>query len=229
MLIDIDIQAEWHDISLRPSILQIVAQLSSRIFLGDQLCRNPDWLRVTVDYTVHSIDAANQLRLWQEIIRPTVARFLASTRQLRQDLREAEKIIQPVLEKRRKSHERASKTGKSLPHYNDAMEWMEQVVNGRSYEPAAMQLTFSLVATHTTTDMLTQAIFDLCESQEFVEELRKEVISVIPSEGWKKTAMYKLQLMDSFLKESQRMKPISNGESFKDVTFILAWSCSDLA
>lgn len=106
------------------------------------------------------------------------------------------------------------------------MEWLDQVAKGRRYDPAAMQLTFSFAVIHTTSDMLTQAIYDLCERQEVVEELRKEGISVILSEGWKKAAMYKLQLMDSFLKESQRMKPISNGESFKKAA--MTWRCSDL-
>jgi hypothetical protein len=69
-----------------------------------------------------------------------------------------------------------------------------------------MQLTLSVLAIHTTSDMTTQALFDLCGREELVQELRKEIISVLSQEGWKKAALYKLQLMDSFLKESQRMK-----------------------
>jgi hypothetical protein len=36
----------------------LVAQLSSRVFLGDKVCRNPDWLRITVNYTIDSLMAA---------------------------------------------------------------------------------------------------------------------------------------------------------------------------
>lgn len=108
--------------------------------------------------------------------------------------------------------EAALKEGQELPRYNDAMEWLEQVAKGRAYDPAAIQLTFSLVAIHTTSDMTTQAIYDLCGREELVQKLREEIVSVISAEGWKKTALYKLQLMDSFLKESQRLKPINIGE-----------------
>ncbi|KAJ5134444.1 hypothetical protein N7476_002350 [Penicillium atrosanguineum] len=201
---------EWHDLSLKQSILEIVAQLSSRVFLGEKICRNPDWLRITVDYTVNAFQAGNKLRLWPELTRPVVAYFLSSTRKVQHQLREAERIIKPVLDERKRDKEIALKEGKELPRYNDAIDWLEQVSKGRPYDPAALQLTFSWVAIHTTSDMVTQAIYDLCERQELVEELRKEAISVVSSEGWKKSAMYKLQLMDSFLKESQRMKPISN-------------------
>lgn len=89
------------------------------------------------------------------------------------------------------------------------MEWMEQTSRGRPYDPVAIQLTFSIVAIHTTSDMVTQAIYDLCGREELVKELREEIISVLPEEGWKKTALNKLHLMDSFLKESQRVKPIN--------------------
>jgi cytochrome P450 len=161
--------------------------------------------------------AADQLRLWPAILRPIVTYFLSSTRKVQQELREAETIIKPVLHARRKAKQVALKDGKDLPLYNDAMDWLEQVAKGRSYDPAAIQLTFSLTAIHTTTDMMTQAVYDLCERPELIDELRKEVVSVISSDGLKRTAMYKLQLMDSFLKESQRMKPVSNGEQFPKV------------
>ena len=186
--------------------------------MGEQICRNPDWLRIIVDYTVDAFHAADKLRLWPELTRPVVAYFLSSTRKVQQQLREAERILRPILNERKKTKESALKAGKEPPRYNDAIAWLEQTSKGRPYDHAALQLTFSWVAIHTTTDMMTQAIYDLCERQELVEELRKEVISVISSEGWKKSAMYKLQLMDSFLKESQRMKPISNGKLFQHKT-----------
>ncbi|CAL5871344.1 uncharacterized protein PFLUO_LOCUS5594 [Penicillium psychrofluorescens] len=89
------------------------------------------------------------------------------------------------------------------------MEWMEESAKGRPYDPTVAQLMFSVAAIHTTSDMLTQALYDLCGREELIQEMREEVISVVSAEGWKKTALYKLQLMDSMLKESQRLKPIS--------------------
>lgn len=157
--------------------------------------------------------AAEELRLWPKLVRPIVARFSTSCRKVQRELREAERIITPVLEERRLMKEAALKEGRPLPRYNDAMEWLEQVAKGRSYDPAAIQLTFSIAAIHTTSDMMTQAIYDLCGREELVQELRNEIVSVISAHGWKKTALYKLQLMDSFLKESQRLKPINIGGS----------------
>ncbi|KAJ6130412.1 hypothetical protein N7512_003192, partial [Penicillium capsulatum] len=200
---------EWHEFPLKPTILQIVAQLSSRVFLGEKICRDPDWLRITVDYTVESFRANEELRTWPDFLRPFVARFPASCVKVRASLRGAREIITPVLEERRRNKQSALEKGQTEPRYNDAMEWMEQTSKGRPYDHVAVQLTFSVSAIHTTSDMMTQALYDLCTRPGLVEALRKEIIEVISTDGWKKTAMYKLQLMDSFLKESQRMKPIN--------------------
>ncbi|KAE8377934.1 cytochrome P450 [Aspergillus bertholletiae] len=200
---------DWHTFSLKPNILKVVAQLSSRIFLGDQICRDPNWLRITVDYTIDSFMAAEELRLWPKALRSIVAWFLPSCRKIRAELQEAQQIIQSVLDARRRDKQDAISAGKVPERYNDAMEWLDECAKGRSYEPAFGQLIFSVAAIHTTSDMLTQVLYDLCGRNELIKALREEVITVVQEEGWKKPTLYKLKLMDSVLKESQRLKPIS--------------------
>lgn len=195
---------------LKQSILDIVARLSSRVFLGPEICRNPAWLRITVDYTVSSFAAATTLRLWPNLLRPVVHWFLPSCRRIRAQLREAREIITPVIEKRRALTRRSKDKGDTRQE-TDAIAWMEDIAKGRPYDPAVAQLSFSLAAIHTTSDMLTQVIFDLCGKEDLVRSLRDEVISVLSTDGWKKSSLYKLKLMDSVLKESQRLKPLGTG------------------
>ena len=156
--------------------------------------------------------AAEELRLWPKVFRPIVAWFLPSCRKIRDELKEAQDIIRPVLDARRRDKQAAISAGKEPERYNDAMEWLEECAKGRSYEPAFGQMIFSVAAIHTTSDMLTQVLYDLCGRDELVQALREEVITVVQEEGWKKPTLYKLKLMDSVLKESQRLKPISIGK-----------------
>lgn len=79
---------------------------------------------------------------------------------------------------------------------------------------------------HTTTELLTGVLLDLAQNEEFIKELRDEIVAVLakanepaasPSgtidgavekEGkttWKKTTLYQMKLLDSALKESQRL------------------------
>ncbi|KAL8718105.1 MAG: hypothetical protein Q9225_004727 [Loekoesia sp. 1 TL-2023] len=73
---------------------------------------------------------------------------------------------------------------------------------------AHLQLMVNLAGIHTTSLALTHAIHDLCEHQEYVEELRNEVEEALQKDGgWKRDTHDKLHKLDSFLKESQRFAP----------------------
>lgn len=95
---------------------------------------------------------------------------------------------------------------------DDALQWMEGCAQGRPYDPVMAQIGFAAVSLHSTADSLTQVLYDLCERVELVHALREEVASVIQGEGLTVSTLHKLQLMDSTLKESQRLKPSLLGE-----------------
>jgi hypothetical protein len=105
-------------VSLRGTLLRVVARVSSRVFLGEEVCRNEDWLRVTRDYTVDGARAAEELRLWPAPLRPVVHWFLPQCRRARGEVREARRIIGAVLEKRRLQKQREQKV-----EHEDAIEW----------------------------------------------------------------------------------------------------------
>ncbi|EEQ86913.2 cytochrome P450 monooxygenase [Blastomyces dermatitidis ER-3] len=200
---------DWHDIALKQNVLKLVAQMSSRVFLGKRICRNPDWIRITIAYTIDSYIAALALRLWPATVRSLVSNFIPSCRKLRQEIEEARTIIQPVLDERRMAKEEAIRAGKMPERYVDAMEWLEESAKGRYYDPVIAQLSFSHASIHTTSDLITQTLLDLCGRDELIQEVRDEIVTVMETEGWKKSTLFKLKLMDSVLKETQRLKPIA--------------------
>ncbi|ETS81536.1 hypothetical protein PFICI_06538 [Pestalotiopsis fici W106-1] len=196
---------KWHAVPLHSVILQAVAQVSSRLFLGEELCRDPDWLRITTTYTHHITKAALELKAWPGLLRPFVIRFLPHGRALISLVKEAEELLGSVLKNRRDATVRGTRR-----NYTDAIEWFDQMAKGRKYNPVHVQLTLSFVAIHTTADMVTQVMFDLAQHPEYIEPLRQEAIKVLGKDGWKKTCLYELKLMDSVLKEVQRLRPIND-------------------
>lgn len=133
-------------------------------------------------------------------------------------------MINPILVERAAEKEAAIKQGTTPPLYTDAIEWMEQCAKGRPYDASAGQLAFSIPSIHTASDMLTQVLYDLCGNgkEELVEALHEEVRTVVKKEGWQKTTLYKLKLMDSMLKESQRLKPTSMGIVHSDCHMMMS-------
>ena len=205
---------DWQEITIKPRLLDIVARLSSRVFLGKELCRNEDWLRITKEYAVNVFIAAMNLRLYPRFSRKVVHWFLPKCRNLRAQFAEAQRVITTLLEERRRTKQANRAAGLAVPLYNDAVDWFEHEaeIRGMTYNPAKMQLGLSLAAIHTTSDLLEQVMLDLAQHPEIISPLRKEIAQSLRDGGWKQTSLCNMKLLDSVMKESQRMKPITIGE-----------------
>ncbi|KAF2994023.1 hypothetical protein E8E14_001934 [Neopestalotiopsis sp. 37M] len=191
---------------MKEVVLRIVAQVSSRAFLGTELCRHEGWLRITREYTVNGFEAAEELRMWPSWLRPAVHWFLPKCRRLRAQVKEARQIINATLQQRRQVKEQCGKN-QEVPRFDDAIEWIEQAAKGVAYDPTAIQLALSLAAIHTTTDLLCQALTRIAQNPDILAPLREEIVSNLRESGWQKSSLYNMKLLDSVLKESQRMKP----------------------
>lgn len=199
---------------MRDTILIFIARISSRVFLGEELCRNERWLKISREYASTMFPATDALRVYPDgIMKSIAARVLPICRAASAQVAEARSILQPVLKRRAAAKAAAAAEGKKL-EFNDAIEWFENA-SAKSkvdYEPAAMQLFLSIVAIHTTSDLMTQIMTDLAGHTDIIEDLRKEIKEVLSDGGWKKTSLTSMKLLDSVIKESQRLKPIQLGE-----------------
>ncbi|KZL81200.1 cytochrome p450 monooxygenase [Colletotrichum incanum] len=227
---------DWHSIPMRATILHFIARISSRVFLGTELCRNESWLEITKNYTLNGFTAADRLREYPPFLRNFVHWFLPGCQSARKQIQEAAAIIQPIIDKRHALKAQAIADGRPTPEYHDAIEWFEQasVSKGMPHDPALSQLFLSTVAIHTTTDLLGQVLVDLAKNPEIIKDLQKEALDVLKDGGWKKTSLYSMKLLDSVVKESQRIKPLqlasmqrvaTTDVTLSDGTFIPKGTC----
>ncbi|CRK17299.1 hypothetical protein BN1723_002432 [Verticillium longisporum] len=171
-----------------------------------QPCRSP--LRIAKSYAVDALTATYLMRMAPSLLRPIAYWLIPQCRTSRQAVQSARKLIDPEVKKRKMLVDDALQSGAKPSKISDAIGWMYQVAAGRPVDFVCAQMQLTLAAVHTTTEVLAQAILDLCERPEPVQKLRDEVIEVLGDEGWEKTSFYKLKLMDSFFKESQRFTPL---------------------
>ncbi|KAK2772265.1 ent-kaurene oxidase [Colletotrichum kahawae] len=198
---------EWKEFVLKPTLLDLVARISAGVFLGEEGCRNPGWLKITKEYTVDAFLAGVELRKYPPGIRHVVHWFMPQCKAVRAHLRTARNIINDVLHARKVEDQQRLAQGLKPKARNDAVEWFAQMAKGRSYDAAIVQIALAMAAVHTTTDLLSQTLYDIMQHPEIIPALLEEIATVITQDGWEKTALYKLKLMDSVIKESQRIKP----------------------
>ncbi|CAI7581486.1 unnamed protein product [Penicillium glandicola] len=209
--------SEWHQINVKETSLQLVARLSARIFLGPQVCRNPAWIGIMINYTVEAFMTVERLRMWPRWLLWLVHWFLPSCKKLRSQVQEARSIISQVLQQREQNRKSAFVEMEAGDEVN-TVQWLEDCAKGLYYDPALLQMGLAVVATHTSADLLSQVIFDLCEHPELLQPLREEIVMVITQHGWSKNAIHNLKLLDSVLKESQRLKPMQIVSLYRYVT-----------
>lgn len=204
---------QFHEIHVKQVTSKIVAKLSSRVFLGKNLARNEKWLQIASSYTHDSYSAAHELREWNYFLRPFVFSFLPNLRRLRREVQEATNLVMPEVAQRKAVVDEALRTGEKPPKAADAIGWMHEISRGRQVNYVHGQLFLSFAAIHTTTETITGCLFDICYYPHIVKPLREEIIQVLGQEGWARTALHKLKLMDSFMKESQRRHPMGTSKS----------------
>ncbi|KAJ7124673.1 cytochrome P450 [Mycena crocata] len=220
---------EWKEITVLPTMMQVVARTSGRVFVGLPLCRNQDYVDLSISYTVDVFTRAQIIVLFPNILKPIFGRLLSSRRS---SLRRALKLIGPLIEERMAKEEELGKEWSDRP--NDYISWLLDDAEGAERKPAAIALRVlatNTAAIHTSSNTLTTALYDLTTYPSHIPALREEAARVVGAEGWTKTALGNMHKIDSFLRESQRVNgagPVSlmrkvvakDGFTFSDGTVL---------
>ncbi|ETS79291.1 hypothetical protein PFICI_09144 [Pestalotiopsis fici W106-1] len=197
---------DWTEAVIYQKMLRIVAIASGNIFLGPELCRSEDWIVPATMYTVDLFTAIGKLKQWSKWTRPIGQYFIPEIKSLHQHRSNAVAWLSPIVAQRRRMVEQ----GHELP--DDMLQWMmnKAAEYGVSDDSLALiQLNLGLAAIHTTTLTTTLVLYDIAVQPELVKELRHEIRSVMAANGGKLTthALFEMKLLDSVMKESQRINP----------------------
>jgi len=201
------ILSEWTPYKPHPTTMRIVSRISSRLFVGEALCRQKRWLDITLNFSSQINTAGVGLRMAGKRMAPIVKWWIPSYRLFKKTLREADAILMGVVKERR---ELEKAQGAAYVKPDDALQWALDLGEPDS-ELANFQLFLSNVAIQTTSAALTHMVYDLCMYPEYVEILREELREVLGDGNFSaKAEVQKLVKMDSFMKESQRLHPLQN-------------------
>jgi hypothetical protein len=93
---------EWTTVELKTPVSQVIARLTSRVFLGKTLCRTQQWLDIAKNYTLHSFGAMRELRAVPAWLRWVKQWFIPTCIDLRRDVVEAHALIDVECNRREK-------------------------------------------------------------------------------------------------------------------------------
>ncbi|KAH7320704.1 cytochrome P450 [Stachybotrys elegans] len=200
---------EWTTVIIDESLARIVAIASGTVFIGHNAARRREWLDAAANFTTTAFIARFLIKWWPAPLRGIVSPFLPHVWSVRRQRRDALKFLVPIVELRRTM----IKSGEEVP--NDMLQWMlnkhdfEDSQNDAEIANQLLQLTW--VALHTASLTATSILYDLLlHGGTVIEELREEINTTLQEHGGKfsVSSLSQLKLLDSVMKESQRMHPL---------------------
>lgn len=193
------------------TICHIVSRLSARVFVGDRLCQDEEWLKTSLTYTENAFATIIALRCLPNWAKGPTSWLMPSAYRVSTALRATKRIIGGEVKRRRVEQAKPDWNEADKPF--DFIQFMMENANeydGQPHKLAHRQLILSLASIHTTSMACTQTLFDLIARPEYLVPLREEVEQVLREDGgWKKTSLTKMRKLDSFMRESQRLNPPS--------------------
>jgi cytochrome P450 len=202
-----NLEGEWSSIPVYTTMLQVIAFVSSRVFVGLPLSRNPEWIESTIHYAIDSVAAGDRLRMFPSFVQPFVAPLLPEMWSVRKHQQRVRRMLRPLLAEHLKApqatggsqSERGRLSGWLLSHYKHRKADESQLGNDH--------LLAAFAAIHIATNAITHVLLDLAARPEYVQPLREELDAVLGSGPWQTASLAKLVKMDSFMKESLRVNP----------------------
>ncbi|KAF4556517.1 Cytochrome P450-like protein 93 [Elsinoe fawcettii] len=193
---------DWTEVNMVERITQVVARVSSRMFGGPELAENDEWVQASIQFAFDGFIGAQAIKKVPYFLRPIAQYFIPALRNITKHHRSAEKAAVPLLTRREVNDEKAL----------DLLYWMAQDAKADEQDKkflASILLKVSFAAIHTSAAAPSQLVYDLCAMPEYIEPLRREVESVLGSDGKvDKRGFNSMVKLDSIMKESQRHNPL---------------------
>jgi len=155
------------------------------------------------DYTNYGFNVAvPALKRYPANMRWILHWFLPEARKMRELLKRTTDVISPYIERR----EALKATGAKVP--NDGFEWVNEVSNPENWDSVTFFLALGANSIHTTTDLMLETVERLAERSELIQPIREEIVAAFQKHGLEKGSLGDMKLLDSVMKESQRLKPL---------------------
>ncbi|CAN9083366.1 unnamed protein product [Alternaria alternata] len=200
---------EWKEVDLMRLLNRITTRMSAHFIVGPDLCKNEAWLQASIKYTETAIPTGIILRLFPNFLHPFIVHLLPVRWGAKHCVREARRLIVPLVERRRKE-QAESPQGYVKP--NDFVQWMMDLAKTENESDPANIAHRALIMSQASIPpaalTATQVLYDLCAYPEYIQPILEEAFAAIKEDGeLSQKTLFRMRKLDSFMKESQRVNP----------------------
>ncbi|KAH9825743.1 Cytochrome-P450 monooxygenase [Teratosphaeria destructans] len=209
---EIGTPTEWKSVTAARIAPRIATRTANRTFVGPTLCRNEEYLQLSLTYAVEVFGGADKLRSWPEVLKPIVAKLMTNIGKRQQVAR---RHLLPYIK------ERIASGGVGKIQAADALQWcLDAAPSIEERDPERLVyrlLHLNVASVHTTSVTFLNCLYDLVVRPEIHAELREEITSILQEDGWSTKGLNRMWKLDSFMLESQRLSPMASSQMTRAV------------
>lgn len=201
---------DWNSVIPYPVFLQAFVKMSSYVLASPELSQNDAWAGVTFQYISSFLKAVKSVRARYNPSIRWLAKYVDSdVKEVDQHRKQAAELLRPILEARMRS--RADGT---VSENEDGVQWLLDAYLSNGKKPKAEEvvmdiLGMSVSSVHSSSATLLSTLYDLIDHPDALASIREEIRTVSKGRtSWDRSALNSLILLDSFMKESQRIHSV---------------------
>ncbi|KAJ5645025.1 cytochrome P450 [Penicillium longicatenatum] len=209
---------DWTEVPIERHLRMLVARMTAKVFMGNPTCRDPEWLKISIDFAVDLFITASTIKMFPSWMYGLVARFIPARYRTFRQLKIGRRIVGDLTQKHKIAKEKRQR-GEEAEEEDTLLNWM--LDHGTPdevdvHEMGARQCILTLASIHTTASNMSNMLYDLSTYPEWFVILREEVLEIakelgppgqIPNISAKEWCT-RLDKLDSFFVESQRHNPV---------------------
>ncbi|KAJ7648218.1 cytochrome P450 [Mycena polygramma] len=209
---------QWRNVGVFDTLTRTVGRVSSRVFVGKELCSNMEYVMSASDFARAVSVSGYILHMFPKFMRPAISWFATMPNRRHSGI--AMKHLQPLVAERI-TNMRAKEADPTHPweEPDDFITWMvrESFKRDTYHETSIHHLSYRIVLLNfggitTTSIMVVNAVLDIWSApdvENVLAALREEAQEVLQEHGeWSKAALAKLHRLDSAIRESARVSAI---------------------
>lgn len=221
--------SSWTKVDLQALTTKSISFFTNRVLVGRKLANDQEFLESVLELSTVVSDAGLLIDLSPRFLKSILARYLVPKRgafhvylsKLSAVFEERRKVMQEhggSVDRQVRPPFNDSRVGyvlyTDLSRQDDAIQWILEATPTETpvYDLCVYILYIQFSAIHTSSVSLVNALYDLAIHTEFRDPIKNEIEQVLQEHGgWTKQALRKMKMLDSSLRESQRLYPATTG------------------
>lgn len=209
---------EWREVGMWDASFQVVTRTANRLLFGEDLAKDPDFLKLSIDYSFTMFGGADMVRAYPSWMKSLIIAWKTG---IYAEKKRFMNHLGPIITERLALMEQYEKEGRMAEFNkikaNDAIQWVLDITPPEKRDVPMLvwrMIHIDISAVHTSSVTFLDCMNELAARPEIHDDLREEIRTVFEQDNgeWRKQGLTKLVKMDSFMRETVRFSPLFAGQ-----------------